>query len=147
MKKILGFLTILAFIFSCGNNITKNESMPDSNNNEKNRTSITVVNEDFDMFYQRFHDDTSFQLKRIKFPVNGGYTDFDTTINWTSINWEYLKFTSEHIDTSIYNIKFERKRTKVIEQVNCKDCGFSFEMIFNLIGTKWYLTHREDNNY
>ncbi|WP_321370203.1 DUF4348 domain-containing protein [uncultured Draconibacterium sp.] len=125
MKSILIFAMFLVLLSSCN----------------------SIEPEDFDDFYERFHQDSLFQQSRLKFPIQGSYKDFDTTMEWTSSNWGFIRNTVSEIDSTEYDIIFKKSKRKVIEQINCKDCGLTFEIRFEVIDQKWYLTMRQDNNF
>jgi len=144
MKLILTVFVFTFLIVSCNNKSSESEKSGNSNS----ETSLVSENvEKFEEFYEKFHLDSAFQLSRIKFPIKGNYSDFDTTSNWTSENWELMKLTIDKVDTLEYRIEFEKKEKKVFEGVYCKDCGFSFECEFELIDNKWFLIYRQDNNF
>ncbi len=142
-KKALIILVLCISAFSCNSN--KNID------NATNKDNISKTNskpmEDFNEFYERFHNDEIFQLDRIKFPVSGSYNDFDTVKYWTKENWGFIRFTVDEIDTTEYNAFLIKKDSIVIEEVNCKGCGYSAKLIFEIIDSKWYITHKEINNF
>jgi len=141
-------LLLLSLMTSCS--LTGSDRQESSKLHDSSSTDSSLVNgepEDFDSFYRRFHQDSIFQQSRVKFPVDGEYCDFDTTMAWTSSNWEFIKFTIDQVDTISYETSLKKKKRKVIEHVNCKECGYTFEIRFDLVDRRWYLTYRQENNF
>lgn len=70
-----GLFVALMLLASCGN------------------SSVTVDangNENFESFYQRFHEDTIFQFQRIEFPMAGLDSDAQPKV-WSEEEWKWLK--------------------------------------------------------
>jgi hypothetical protein len=62
----------------------------------KYSNSQTIEVEDFDTFYERFLTDSTFQMSRINFPLQGlptnaDSTDFAAGFNWEARNWDIHK--------------------------------------------------------
>ena len=148
IKTFFMSLLLLSFMTSCSlTGAKRQESLKLHDSSSTDSSLVNGESEDFDSFYRRFHQDSIFQIRRVKFPVDGKYCDFDTTMAWTSSNWEFIKFTIDQVDTISYETSLKKKKRKVIEQVKCKECGFTFEIRFELVDRKWYLTYRQENNF
>lgn len=104
--------------------------------------------ENFEKFNQRFHTDSVFQLKRIAFPVGGGYFANDTSFSWTPENWIlHRKAIGEEVDKSMFDYSLRRTDRWVIEKITIPNSGFSFERRFSLKNRLWYLTFCKETNY
>lgn len=62
----------------------------------KYSNNSTIEVEDFDTFYERFLTDSTFQMSRINFPLQGlpanaDSTHFATGFNWEAQNWDIHK--------------------------------------------------------
>jgi hypothetical protein len=110
------------------------------------KSSATSKGENFDKFYERFHKDSVFQLNRVKFPLQGKQVNAAGTNSWKKDNWTMIKAKASEINTSEYNVKTSKTDNTYFEGIYCKNCGFSFEMKFQLINHKWYLVYLVDND-
>ena len=141
-------LLLLSLMTSCSLTGSKRQESSKLHDSYSTDSSLVIgESEDFDSFYRRFHQDTIFQQSRVKFPVNGEYCDFDTTMAWTSSNWEFIKFTIDQVDTISFETTLKKTKRQAIEKVICKECGYSFEIRFDLLDKRWYLTYRQENNF
>jgi|ERR1035437_13064 hypothetical protein len=95
--------------------------------------------EDFDSFYDKFHNDSLFQISRLKFPLEGGPDRGDINEEWTKENWHILKTKIYDVDTTKYKVFYEKREKSFTEKVWIEDSGFSFEYHFGLINNKWFL--------
>ena len=145
MKQYLLILALLFAFSSCQNNQKKEVEPGDTTAGKVQKTKS--ITENFNDFYVKFHSDTAFQMTRIRFPIEGNCANYDTVMKWTPKNWGYIRGTVDEIDTTRYNLTFEKKPDVVFEGVYCKECGFSFEARFQRIEGLWYLTYRQDNNF
>ncbi|MBK6479482.1 MAG: hypothetical protein IPF93_14775 [Saprospiraceae bacterium] len=61
--------------------------------------------EDFDRFYDKFHQDGAFQMSRLKFPLQG----HDGVGNkWTKTNWTLMKGRIYEVDKSQYKVEYKK---------------------------------------
>lgn len=99
--------------------------------------------EEFNDFYEKFHQDFNFQLERIKFPLPGinseEMTVLDSVYYWQKENWKF--HSKVEIDTTIYHFKTTKSDSVVTEEISSKTSGFVFRRKFELINGKWYLTY------
>ena len=73
----------MSFFFSCVSSETEQSTLEDSED-------IEVPN-DFKEFYQRFHEDSIFQMSHIQFPLPKKVYDLDSTsltLKWTADVWD-----------------------------------------------------------
>ena len=67
------------------------------NNSENSATTENGLPSDFEKFYNRFHEDTTFQIDHITFPLAGSPAMIDTLVVsdipffWERDSWEYHK--------------------------------------------------------
>ena len=62
--------------------------------------------EDFESFYTKFHKDESFQMSRIKFPLQGKMVDESGDTKWSKQNWLMMKVKIYDIDKKKYKIEY-----------------------------------------
>ncbi len=104
--------------------------------------------EKFETFNKRFHSDSVFQLKRIAFPIQGGYFATDTFFSWTPENWIlHRNAIGEAVDKAIFDHTIKRLDKMVTEKITISNSGFSFERRFTLKNRIWYLTYCKETNY
>ena len=126
---LLSLLTILFLISSC-----------------KKTINTSRVDESFDSFYDRFHEDPDFQISRVSFPLEGEYVTIEGGEPWTREEWELHKQKVTDISDPEYDTEINRKDTEVIDKVWLRDSGFSIERRFQKINGKWYLVYYESVN-
>jgi hypothetical protein len=102
--------------------------------------------ENFDLFYERFHKDSLFQISRLKFPLKGGPDRGDGQEEWTKENWDMLKIKIYDVDTSQYKVFYEKLQKSFTEKVWIEDSGFSIENRYELINNKWFLVSAFEMN-
>lgn len=110
------------------------------------KSSPAKTAESFDSFYTQFHEDIDFQLKRTKFPLEGGYIDVEGKTPWKESDWEMHKEKVTEINEPNYDTEIIRKEDVVIDKVKLRDAGFYTERRFELIDGKWYLVYYESVN-
>ena len=132
MSKTFGFLLYIAcasaLFFSCRS--TKNMG----------------AREDFYQFYDRFLTDSTFQMERVNFPLNGlKYDgDGDSTHVWTPDNWMMLK------EPNLEGTGFDRQLqvmgdTLATDEIKMENTGFFFKMVYEPIKRKWHLVYLMDS--
>jgi hypothetical protein len=102
--------------------------------------------EDFDKFYERFHEDSVFQVSRLKFPVDGMSVKGEEKVKWTRDNLPLLKTKIYDIDTTRFKITFRKTEKMFTQKVWIEDSEFSSEYRFELINKKWYLVYVLDQD-
>jgi hypothetical protein len=129
--------TILIIVVqtSCQNN-TQTKSIAE------NSTPV----EDFDEFYNKFHSDSSFQMSRVHFPLEGGIYDSGQDSAWTKANYRILKTRIYDVDTTEFKVSFTKTDSTFTEKVWLEDSGYSSEYKFHLINKLWYLVYAVDAN-
>jgi hypothetical protein len=107
-----------------------------------------IKDENFTSFYQRFHSDSAFQMKRIIFPLPGVNTD-DMTVDdsiyyWNVEKWEVHKF--PNIKANDFKVDNMMSENTVVEKIYKDDSGFFIERKFELLNCKWILTYYANIN-
>jgi hypothetical protein len=115
------------------------------NKNSTDTTKDTV--ESFESFNIKFHNDSLFQISRIRFPLEGKQVDAFEERDWTLKNWVMLKVpVTDKVDTTEYKHTLKKTGAKVEELYWVDESGFSVERHFELEDSKWYLTYFNDVN-
>ncbi|MCH2021783.1 MAG: hypothetical protein MK207_04825 [Saprospiraceae bacterium] len=99
----------------------------------------TKGREDFISFHNKFYEDSTFQLKRIEFPMLGYNPDgSEERFYWDINNWNILK----KVDPENEQVQFlpfydmgDLMRSRIIIQNR-----FMIENLFSLINNRWYMT-------
>lgn len=108
--------------------------------------SKEVTIENFDQFYDKFHNDSIFQMSRIKFPLEGHQLSSDGEINWSKANWTTLKTKIHDIDTTEYKIDYKKTDKSFYQKFWVENSGFWSEYKFKVINKKWYLVYAVEQN-
>lgn len=100
----------------------------------------------FDLFYEKFHSDTAFQLSRVVFPLPGINTEdmsiLDSVYFWEEENWEFHN-KPQIDDSSEFGIEVERTDSLVVEVIFSKDPGLVVRRQFKKVNGEWYLINYE----
>ncbi len=143
----LTLLTLSVFIFNkCDFKKVKSDSQVIADKADSTQAKTTDTNttpEDFDVFYERFHIDSSFQMSRLRFPLKG--TD-EFAKEWTPKNWALLKGKIFDVDTAMFKVDFKKTDTEFMQKAWINSSGFMTECKFELIEGKWYLVYRLEFN-
>lgn len=139
MKKItISFLAIsLLMIIAC------------KPSNEENTTAASqyieqAVPNDFMVFYDQFHADSTFQLSHINFPLSGMNTDSTQNMAsvpyiWTKEQWRPHKKFDERNGT--FNRDFTNFNGLVIEHITSNNGQFGMERRFTKLENQWMLIY------
>lgn len=105
------------------------------------KIGIASVDEDFDVFYDRFHAESDFQLDRVVFPLEGTLIDDQGTHQWNRGDWEMHRGKVTEITAAGYDTEIIRKEAEFIDKVTLRDSGFFIERRFQRIKGRWYLVY------
>ncbi len=160
-KVILSIIVIIIIIIAIASyvsNRSSNYSDKTFNNNEyyednteNNNEEENITRENFDTFYDKFCDDPSFQLTRIKFPLKGNSLSYGsypddsdpTPREWTRSDWgrKLPKYTETDYEQagSIFEIEKKERKVRMKEYFPSSEGAFTVE--FSLISGEWFLTY------
>lgn len=145
----------LVLLFSCNQGGEKKGNLLDNDKDESTVSGSSSVDqvaaecEDFNMFVERFSNEESFQMQRIKFPINivvpdaddEGMAPIEETIS--KYDWEQLDLTYDSTYlTRPYDQYYQVVRFKndtAIVEIRGINNGIYADYYFALIDKKWYL--------
>ena len=108
--------------------------------------NATAENEDFDIFYEKFHTNIDFQMDRIIFPLQGTSVDANGEREWTSENWIPMKVKIYDVDKSKYKTSYNKTDNTFTQKFWLPGTGFSAEYRFEKRAGFWYLVYASDTN-
>jgi len=106
---------------------------------------VGQASEDFQGFYQRFLTDSSFQMKRVQFPLPGERATVeiqDTAYRWKRADWIMLK--DFDLDSTQFKRNLSVTDTLATDEIYTPGAGFYFKMVFEPIQRKWHLVYLVD---
>ncbi len=139
MSSILRYLGLTVFvmvIFICFTNCKAVKGKSPRNESE-----------DFVSFYNRFHQDSLFQVSRYKYPMGGKLLKGSVETAWTKQNMPLMLTKIYDVDTSEYQVVFKKTKKVFTQKVWIENSDFSSEYRFELIKSKWYLVYILDQNF
>lgn len=111
-------------------------------------TDFLFSDQSFKTFYERFIQDSLFQIERVRFPLKGQYESFDGERKWSKNKWSFMNWDfRENMYDGDDSTSIIQDSCKFFYGAYCRECGFSFEMEFQKLNDKWFLTYRQENNY
>lgn len=145
MKYLIFFIVLIFIAIGCGKTLkessTHKESKPLVKSTKPEYTEATMFYEDFDKFYQKFHNDSLFQMSRVKFPLKGYEMDTtEQTKSWSKQNWTMHRAKISEVDTAVFKTDIEMNSNFRKERIFIDGGGFNSERVFKRINGKWYLT-------
>lgn len=106
---------------------------------------------DFETFYERFHQDSLYQMEHIAFPISGmpSFTDeesaADPNFRWTPENWKLHK--PFNFKDSEFKQSFRVIGSNVVEETILHQQGqFGMVRRFGLVSGEWNLIYFADMN-
>lgn len=96
--------------------------------------------EDYFVFYQKFHQDSLFQVERVRFPLDGYSIEGGQITSWDENSWVMHKNGLADIDTSIYKTERNTRFGVIQERIYLPNSGMLIERHFSLLNKKWFLT-------
>jgi hypothetical protein len=109
-------------------------------------SNIKGGREDFNVFYEKFLTDSSFQMERIQFPLPGikaGEEGEDSTYHWTKEEWVMLK--KPEIESTEFKRNLQVSDTLATDEIFTENSGFYFKTVYEPIKRKWYLVYMVDS--
>ena len=110
------------------------------------KSDVPPQDEDFELFYMRFHNDPDFQLSRIDFPLEGGLVETQREQEWTPENWPIMRVAVWDINDPKYSIDYEQTEEEFIQKIWIENTGFISEYRFRLIDGRWMLVYALEQN-
>ena len=111
----------------------------------------TGLSADFEKFYEKFHEDSSYQIAHIPFPIEGvpSFSDSlasaDPNFRWTMDNWKIHR--PFDFEGSAYSQTFTALGDDIIvEQIKHSSGSFAMVRRFARLGGEWYLIYFADMN-
>ena len=145
MKNYFFLCFIILLAISCNSKKAQKNKLDSKNENRVHGKKDTI--ESFQSFNIRFHEDSSFQVSRVAFPIGGKYVDGSSQHGWTKQNWKLLKSpVGSPVDTTQYKYRLVRTDSSVSEKFWIDQSGFNIERRFKLKKDKWFLTYFNDVN-
>lgn len=139
---ILPLVLLLASCHKSGKEITRVEAAkPELKKPEESKSKAPMVYERFDSFSKKFHSDSLFQIKRVKFPINGYSVDPEgNEASWDKSTWLMHRMPIQNIDTTTFKVVITEQPGVRVEEVFIEGSGFRTRRVFTQIKGKWYLT-------
>lgn len=111
-------------------------------------SNLKGARENFDVFYEKFLTDSSFQMQRIQFPLPGirageENEEQDSTYYWTKEEWVMLK--KPEIEGTEFKRNLQVSDTVATDEIFTEDSGFYFKTVYEPIKRKWYLVYMVDS--
>ncbi|MDD2278947.1 MAG: hypothetical protein PHD06_08995 [Bacteroidales bacterium] len=104
------------------------------------------IKEDFNRFYSQFHSDSTFQLSRIHFPIEGMIIDGFGERPWSKENWTLLTIPVFEVDTTRFEVDFIKGEKTFTQKSWIENSGFAAEYRFELRKRKWNLVYALEQN-
>lgn len=117
---------------------------------EKKEETDQMLPEDFEIFYDKFHEDSTFQLSHIQFPLegakeaSGGTVDLMVPVKWNKEDWTMHKTFNAYGGT--FKREFYQIGPVVIEKIHDKGGYFSMERRFTKMNGEWILIYYSVTN-
>lgn len=137
LRRVTTLVVCLACLTSCGVFKKKEKARPDR--------SVSRV-ENFDSFYEKFHNDQSFQWSRLAFPLEGKLIDGEREEAWSKDNWMMMKVQIYDINQEGIQTTYDKTPTSFYQKFWADDAGFFAEYRFELRDKKWFLVYAKDVN-
>ncbi len=137
MKKFGLFFLFTVTIWSCSNN----NSTPGISSEE---AEINLPSE-FETFYDRFHNDTNYQIEHIIFPLSGLPANADTLIDrnafrWNREDWKWHRPMDENL--SGYDRQWSVVSDDlIIETIESNKAAFGMMRRFARMDNRWMLIY------
>ncbi len=121
-KTSIGILPIL-FLLSCST------------------TKQIAKEESFETFYERFHQDSLFQLSRLELPMQGLLIEGNQIQPGFESPWVMHKVGKNQLDREIFKVEQVRQRNRIIERIYEPGSILYNERHFELVNRQWFLVY------
>jgi len=105
---------------------------------------------DFEVFYEKFHTDSAYQMEHIIFPLEGhlrlmeNQIEIINSIKWEKEDWVMHKPFNDHGGT--FEQKYLMTNNVVVEKISDRSNFFRMERRFAKLGNDWTLIYYGANN-
>jgi len=133
MRYLLSFTLFALILSACGGTVAE-------------QNDETSALREFAQFYDRFHEDTAFQVERVLFPLPGLPREADSTMiaagtfRWTRDNWRMqkpIKFEESNFEQQLVRVS----KDLIIEKIINKEYGLQIERRFSRLEDGWHLIY------
>lgn len=144
MRNCWYFLVLLCLLYACGNGNSDTSSLSKIKFNEDLST-------DFMKFYMQFHNDSTYQVEHILFPLDGLPPNADSVtiaqknFKWTKEDWQ-IHHPFNNANEAFRQEYLSVDNNTVIEYIIDNSTGFGMERRFSNLGDEWYLIYYEAMN-
>ena len=159
-QKTIVLLFFISFLFSnCKNEISKQEISKHeiTEQEEKNaeKQIPKLIDENFEMFLNKFSQDSIFQISRVKFPLKVKEIDLESMAELDESKSEFKEITilksdytkldftypSDALTRELdrYTQKIKIKNNRSVVEIRGVDNGIYSDFYFEKIGGKWFL--------
>ena len=133
INSFLLFLIFVAILTNCKNRETKFEAQ-------------SSVPESFWPFYEKFHNDSIFQIEHIVFPLQGLPAQLDSTIDidnykWSKSQWQIHRSYDDMEGT--FHREFVSFSNIVMEVIHDSSRTFQMTRRFSMLQDEWHLIYYE----
>ena len=97
--------------------------------------------ESFEVFYQKFHQDSLFQNSRLQLPMQGVVIEGKSISKWGDRPWVMHKAGKGDLDPNIFRVEQERVGHRLIERIYEPGSVLYNERHFELNNGKWFLVY------
>lgn len=132
-------ILISILIISCASPQKRHEQQGSQN-------EVANSAEDFDGFYKKFHNDSLFQMGRIKFPLEGVNVDGFDRQGWVKDKWRMHEIGVDQIDKSQFKFDISKTDSLYVERIYIEASGFEMIRTFELVKNKWFLVKYYDRS-
>ncbi|SHM85798.1 DUF4348 domain-containing protein [Flavobacterium saccharophilum] len=159
-QKAIVLLFFIAFLFfNCKNEIVKQKIKKQEITEQKDKNAAKqnpkVANENFEMFLDKFSQDSIFQISRVKFPLKVKEIDLESMVeldenksdfkertilksDYTKLDFTYPKDAlTRELDR--YTQKIKIKNNRAVVEIRGVDNGIYSDFYFEKIDGKWFL--------
>jgi hypothetical protein len=146
--RVVFFIIANLLCLNCHSNRNK-ANFPHLHKHTTANKSADDLNENFEIFFEKFRVDSVFQKSRIEFPlkytISGDEGESDSTKFIIKNQLKFIKLFTPNKDKGIVK-KTQLSPKKVQIQFQIEDTGFEKEFIFDRKDNNWYLVLVIDNS-
>lgn len=146
MKSTMPIIFLILITLGCSN-VSNSNNISDKKTKTKGTDSVTVEVSDFNVFFEKFNTDSTFQFSSIEFPLKLISTEEDgkkeSVIN--KQEWKFTKLSEQAKLKSKIKKKIVSNQEVQIEY-SIEDTGVLVNHYFQYKNRSWVLTRIEDHS-